>query len=160
MEWKPNRADKTPVYKQIADYIERGISSGEFPSDSKLPSERMLAKELQVNRSTIVAAYEELKSLGVVERQKGSGTRVNTDIWGVSHKRIPNWGRYVEDGSFLPNVPLVQQIRTETQKDDLINLASGELSPELIQVIDFEQFCRRKHLWKTSVMIIHLEMRC
>lgn len=32
MEWKPNRADKTPVYKQIADYIERGISSGEFPS--------------------------------------------------------------------------------------------------------------------------------
>ena len=22
MEWKPNRADKTPVYKQIADYIE------------------------------------------------------------------------------------------------------------------------------------------
>ncbi len=70
MEWKPNRADKTPVYKQIADYIERGISSGEFPSDSKLPSERMLAKELQVNRSTIVAAYEELKSLGVVERQK------------------------------------------------------------------------------------------
>ena len=50
MEWKPNRADKTPVYKQIADYIERGISSGEFPSDSKLPSERILAKELQVNR--------------------------------------------------------------------------------------------------------------
>ena len=48
--------------KQIADYIERGISSGEFPSDSKLPSERMLAKELQVNRSTIVAAYEELKT--------------------------------------------------------------------------------------------------
>ncbi len=90
MEWKPNRADKTPVYKQIAGYIERGISSGEFPSDSKLPSERMLAKELQVNRSTIVAAYEELKSLGVVERQKGSGTRVNIDIWGVSHKRIPN----------------------------------------------------------------------
>lgn len=57
---------------------------------------------------------------------------MNTDIWGVSHKRIPNWGRYVEDGSFLPNVPLVQQIRTETQKDDLINLASGELSSDLI----------------------------
>ncbi|KFN03698.1 PLP-dependent aminotransferase family protein [Bacillus clarus] len=132
MEWQPNRADKTPVYKQIANYIERGISSGEFPSDSKLPSERMLANELQVNRSTIVAAYEELKSLGVVERKKGSGTHVNTDIWGVSRKRIPNWGRYVEDGSFLPNLPLVQQIRTETQKDDLINLASGELSLELL----------------------------
>ena len=25
MEWKPNRADKTPVYKQIADYIEEAF---------------------------------------------------------------------------------------------------------------------------------------
>ncbi len=46
MEWKPNRADKTPVYKQIAGYIERGISSGEFPSDSKLPSERYVSKRI------------------------------------------------------------------------------------------------------------------
>lgn len=30
MEWQPNREDKIPVYKQIADYIERGISTGEF----------------------------------------------------------------------------------------------------------------------------------
>ncbi len=131
MEWKPNREDKKPIYKQIADYIEHGISAGEFPPNSVLPSERALANELQVNRSTVVAAYEELQALGVIERKKGSGTRVSTDIWGISHKRIPNWGRYVEDGSFLPNLPLVQRIRTETQKNDLINLASGELSPSL-----------------------------
>ncbi|GAA3326953.1 hypothetical protein GCM10020331_064960 [Ectobacillus funiculus] len=92
MEWKPNREDKKPIYKQIADYIEHGISSGEFPPDSVLPSERTLAKELQVNRSTVVAAYEELQALGVIERKKGSGTRVSTDIWGIAHKRIPNWG--------------------------------------------------------------------
>jgi GntR family transcriptional regulator of abcA and norABC len=137
MEWKPNRADKKPIYKQIAEYIEHGISSGAFPPDSVLPSERALAKELQVNRSTVVAAYEELQSLGLVERKKGSGTRVSTDIWGISHKRIPNWGRYVEDGSFLPNLPLVQRIRTETQKNDLINLASGELSSDLFPLDQF-----------------------
>jgi DNA-binding transcriptional MocR family regulator len=132
MEWKPDRSLKKPIYKQIADYIEIGISSGLFPVDTVLPSERNLAKELDVNRSTIVAAYEELQSLGIVERRKGSGTRVSTDIWGISHKRIPNWGRYVEDGSFLPNLPLVQRIRTEIQNNDLINLASGELSPDLM----------------------------
>ncbi|MFP3123106.1 PLP-dependent aminotransferase family protein [Ectobacillus funiculus] len=137
MEWKPNREDKKPIYKQIADYIEHGISSGEFPPDSVLPSERILAKELQVNRSTVVAAYEELQALGVIERKKGSGTRVSTDIWGIAHKRIPNWGRYMEDGSFLPNLPLVQRIRTETQKNDLINLASGELSPSLFPTSQF-----------------------
>ncbi|HWO97846.1 MAG TPA: PLP-dependent aminotransferase family protein [Bacillus sp. (in: firmicutes)] len=138
MDWKPNRQDKKPIYKQIADYIEQGISSGMFPPDRVLPSERVLAAELQVNRSTVVAAYEELQSLGIVERKKGSGTRVSTDIWGISHKRIPNWGRYVEDGSFLPNLPLVQRIRTEVQKNDLINLASGELAPGLFPTNQFQ----------------------
>lgn len=138
MEWKPDRTDKKPIYKQIADYIEQGISSGVFSPDSMLPSERALAQEMQVNRSTVVAAYEELQSLGIVERKKGSGTRISTDIWGISHKRIPNWGRYVEDGSFLPNLPLVQRIRTETQKRELINLASGELAPDLFPLDPFQ----------------------
>lgn len=138
MEWKPDRKDKKTIYKQIAEYIEQGISSGQFPADSVLPSERNLAKELNVNRSTVVSAYEELQSLGIVERKKGSGTRVSTDIWGISHKRIPNWGRYVEDGSFLPNLPLVQRIRSEIEKSDLVNLASGELSPDLMPDAHFK----------------------
>jgi DNA-binding transcriptional regulator YhcF (GntR family) len=89
--WKPNRTEKRPIYKQIADYLEQAISTGIFTTESMLPSERALAEELQVNRSTVVAAYEELQSLGIVERKKGSGTRVSTDIWGLEHKRIPNW---------------------------------------------------------------------
>ncbi len=131
MGWKPNRTEKRPIYKQIADYIEQAISTGIFTTESMLPSERALAEDLQVNRSTVVAAYEELQSLGIVERKKGSGTRVSTDIWGLEHRRIPNWSRYLEGGSFLPNLPLVQRIRQETQENDLINLASGELSPSL-----------------------------
>src|SRR4051812_28408863 len=129
--WKPNRTEKNPIYKQIADYIEHGISTGVFAPNNMLPSERVLAEELQVNRSTVVAAYEELQSLGIVERKKGSGTRVSTDIWGLEHRRIPNWNRYLEGGSFLPNLPLVQRIRKETQENDLINMASGELSAHL-----------------------------
>ncbi|TGU97339.1 GntR family transcriptional regulator, partial [Mesorhizobium sp. M00.F.Ca.ET.186.01.1.1] len=49
-----------PLYKQIAEQIEQRISSGEFGPGSSLPSERSLAKELGVNRSTIVAVYDEL----------------------------------------------------------------------------------------------------
>ncbi|WP_046180793.1 PLP-dependent aminotransferase family protein [Domibacillus tundrae] len=138
MEWKPDRTAKKAVYKQIADYIEKGISTGLFSPESVLPSERLLAKELGVNRSTIVAAYDELQSLGIVERRKGSGTRVSTDIWGISHKRIPNWGRYMEDGSFLPNLPLVQRIRNENQNQHVINLSSGELAPALLPRKQFQ----------------------
>lgn len=144
MDWRPDRTDKKPIYKQIADYIEQGISEGIFSPDSLLPSERALASELQVNRSTVVAAYEELQSLGVVERKKGSGTRVSTNIWGIAHKRVPNWGRYVEDGSFLPNLPMVQRIRTETYKNDLINLASGELTAALFPNTEFQEILSRQ----------------
>lgn len=38
----------------------------------------------------------------------------------------------MEDGSFLPNLPLVQKLRNETHKNKLIDLASGELAPDLL----------------------------
>jgi DNA-binding transcriptional MocR family regulator len=139
MNWKPDRSDKKPIYKQIAEYIEKGISAGDFPTDLPLPPERRLAEKLNVNRSTIVAAYDELQAIGLVERKKGSGTWISTDIWGLSHKRMPNWGRYVEGGSFLPNQPVVQRLRTETQREDLIDLASGELAPDLFPSETFQE---------------------
>jgi len=131
MEFILDRSIKKPIYKQIAEHIEKGITSGELSPDHPLPSERALAKKLNVNRSTIVTAYDELHAIGLVVRKKGSGTHISTDIWGIAHKRIPNWGRYVEDGSFLPNLPLVQKLRIETQKNKMINLSSGELTPDL-----------------------------
>jgi DNA-binding transcriptional MocR family regulator len=131
VEWKPNPTLEKPLYKQIAEHIERRIAYREFPPGSLLPSERALAKELRVNRSTIAAAYDELRAAGLIESKKGSGTRVSTDIWGMASKRIPNWGKYVESRGLFPNLPLVRRILKETRRNDLIDMASGELSPDL-----------------------------
>lgn len=131
MEWKPDRQVKKAIYKQLADYIENGIADGSFPLDKPLPSERKLAKLLELNRSTVVAAYDELESNGLIERKRGSGTMISKDIWGITKKRVPSWNRYIEAGSFLPNVPVMQRIRKEMAEHDLINLASGELSEDL-----------------------------
>ncbi len=131
MEWKPDRKAKKAIYKQLAEYIEEGIVNGTFPLDKPLPSERHLAKEFNINRSTVVAAYDELESNGLIERNRGSGTTISKDIWGITKKRIPSWNRYVEAGSFLPNLPVTQRIRQKTVEDKLINLASGELSEDL-----------------------------
>ncbi|WP_088068467.1 MocR-like pyridoxine biosynthesis transcription factor PdxR [Gottfriedia luciferensis] len=131
MEWKPDRSAKKAIYKQLAEFIEEGIVNGSFPPDKPLPSERLLAKEFNINRSTVVATYDELESLGLIERNRGSGTTISKDIWGITRKRIPSWNRYVEGGSFLPNLPVTQRIRQKTVEDKLINLASGELSEDL-----------------------------
>lgn len=131
MDGKVPTGDK-PLYKQIAEQMEQRIGNGEFPPGSYLPSERSLAKELHVNRSTVVAAYDELQAAGVVERKQGSGTIVSKDIWGMARTRVPNWRHLTETGSFRPNLPLIRKIRRETQEHELIDLASGELSPDLV----------------------------
>ncbi|PID01575.1 GntR family transcriptional regulator [Sporosarcina sp. P2] len=131
MQFMLDRSIKKPMYRQLAEQIENGILSGDLSQDQPLPSERKLAKKLGINRSTVVTAYDELEASGLIVRIKGSGTYINTDIWGLTHKRVPNWGRYVEDGSFLPNLPLVQKLRNETEQEGMINLSSGELAADL-----------------------------
>ncbi|WP_427108037.1 PLP-dependent aminotransferase family protein [Lysinibacillus xylanilyticus] len=131
MDWKPDRKAKKAIYKQLAEYIEKGIADGTFPADKPLPSERYLASALNLNRSTVVNAYDELESIGLIERNRGSGTTISKDIWGLTKKRIPSWNRYIEAGSFLPSQPVTQKIRKEAVEHKLINLASGELSEEL-----------------------------
>lgn len=139
MDWKPDRKAKKAIYKQLAEYIENGIANGTFPPDKPLPSERSLAKELNINRSTVVSAYDELESNGLIQRNRGSGTTISKDIWGITKKRIPSWNRYIEAGSFLPNLPVTQMIRKEAVEHKLINLASGELSEDLFPMDSLRQ---------------------
>jgi GntR family transcriptional regulator of abcA and norABC len=130
--WKPDRSAKKPLYQQIVDHLERSISYGELPPGTTLPSERKLAEQLNVNRSTIIQAYDQLRASGRIERTVGSGTRVSRTKWGISPKHTPNWRQYTEGGTFLPNLPLMRRIREVTSNQPtIINMASGELSSDL-----------------------------
>jgi GntR family transcriptional regulator, regulator for abcA and norABC len=132
MGWKPERTEKLPLYKQILSHLETKIVNGEFPPGSRLPSERELANDLNVNRSTINIVFEELRAAGLVKRKVGVGTVVNEGIWDKDHKRLPNWDKYVEDGYYQTNKPLNQKIYRSIRSDDsIINFAIGQLSPEL-----------------------------
>lgn len=132
MEWKVNRQSAIPLYQQIYEWIEQKIAYGEFPPGTLLLSERKLAEQLQVNRMTVVHVYEELHAAGLVERKRGSGTRVSGHKWGILPKGATNWRRYVEGNSFLPTYPLIKQIREKAkQMDSGFDLASGELSADL-----------------------------
>jgi DNA-binding transcriptional MocR family regulator len=136
MDWIPNKANGIPVYKQISNYMESRILNGDYPSGSTLPSERHLAIELKVNRSTIVSSYDELHAIGLVKKVKGMGTVVNIDKKGEGTiKRVPNWEEYVKSGVFQLNNPLNRQIYKIIQSDDRpINFAIGELSQDLLPI--------------------------
>ena len=64
------------LYRRVADAIAGLIGSAELPVGARLPAERPLAEALVVSRSTVVAAYDELRARGLVESRRGSGTTV------------------------------------------------------------------------------------
>ncbi len=144
MEWKLDNDSKIPIYQQVVDFIEKRITYGELPPGSFLPSERKLATQLNVNRSTVTTAYNELRAMGIVESTTGKGTRVSTHMWGVSPTLTPNWRNFVEGGTFLPNLPLLRHIRAEVQQNEnIIDFANGELGCNLYPHDQLQTILRR-----------------
>lgn len=64
---------KKPLYEQIYDYIRHEIRSGALLVEERLPSTRALARYLEVSRSTVELAYEQLLSEGYIEARPCSG---------------------------------------------------------------------------------------
>lgn len=63
-------------YEAIAHALLTGISSGQYPPGSLLPTEAQLCADYGVSRETVRSAMRQLIELGLVTRRKGIGTRV------------------------------------------------------------------------------------
>jgi DNA-binding transcriptional MocR family regulator len=63
-----------PVYRQIVDGVRAAALDGRLRSGHRLPATRDLARQLGVNRNTVVAAYETLAEEGRVRSHTGKGT--------------------------------------------------------------------------------------
>ena len=64
---------RVPLYEQIYRYIKSDIQSGKIQKGEKLPSTRALSRYLEVSRSTVELAYEQLLSEGYVEAEPYRG---------------------------------------------------------------------------------------
>src|SRR5689334_15222328 len=68
-----NRASGVPVFRQVIDQIVFMIEAGELQDGDRLPSSRLLATNLDVNRNTTARAYAELNRLGYLSSQGRAG---------------------------------------------------------------------------------------
>lgn len=66
----------TPIYMQIIEALIRDIERGRLTSGTYLPSSRELARVLNVNRKTVVFAYEDLIAQGWLDSAGTRGTMV------------------------------------------------------------------------------------
>lgn len=73
-------APGTAVYVQIAHAIVRDIQRGRLKPGAVLPSTRELAASLDVNRKTVMLAFDELVSQGWIVSQGRRGTFVSSEL--------------------------------------------------------------------------------
>lgn len=136
-------ADERPVYRQIVEGIRTAFRDGRLRAGGKLPPTRDLARDLGVNRNTVVAAYENLIADGLAEGHPGRGTFLVATLTGeaaaADARFAEDWPTTFSRAVEGPGVSgLVSVYRTASFSEG-ISFAGSYPAAELMPVDAFRQ---------------------
>ena len=77
MEFHKNK----PIYLQIVDVISQKVVTKEWREETKIPTVKELAKELEVNHNTLMRSLELLQSEDVLMSKRGVGLFLTKDSY-------------------------------------------------------------------------------
>ena len=72
----------TRLYLQLVERLKHSIATGAIKAGEQLPSVRRMAEDLVINPNTVVRAYRDLETEGLVELRHGSGVFVRDSVAG------------------------------------------------------------------------------
>lgn len=122
----------TPIYLQIVNQIKEMILKGEITDGFVLPSERSLARHLNVHRNTIIKAYMELKAEDFLASSRGIGYMVSYQIDPVHEDRAGNaisWSSIIKD-EYLDLKITFDDLFSKSCSSTSISFAGGIASAE------------------------------
>jgi DNA-binding FadR family transcriptional regulator len=108
----------------VVETLTAKIHAGEYPTDSRLPSERALAVELGVSRNTLREALDVLENRKLVRRRQGSGSFV---IYKSDSPEDPLPGSIGERTSPLDHLIVRSIIEPEMIRLAVMNMTPREL---------------------------------
>ena len=136
---KLERTSGVPLYQQICQALRDAILAGELAEGTRLPTERAFAQELGVNRTTVMNAYNELASEGLIEGHVGRGTLVRRSYIPEPgepfESDIPSWLFGLaegEDAILGPDARVLSEIASMGERKEIISLAAGTPAPDLL----------------------------
>lgn len=83
---------RTGLVEQVIDQLRTSVSTGEWPVDTKIPTEPTLAETLGVGRNTVREAVRALAHSGILDVRQGDGTyvRATSEVSGALHRLCGN----------------------------------------------------------------------
>lgn len=75
-----------PKYRQIIDAIQQKIKAGELKKGDQISSLNRLCKQFGLSQDTVLMAYNELKSKGIITSQVGKGYFIQNENTDFRHK--------------------------------------------------------------------------
>ena len=115
----------TSKYREIAETLRREILNGKYDETGIVPSEMQIARRFGVSRSTSIRVMIELQKLGLIERLRGSGTKLSEGVRNMTGSFgmiVPGW-RTVE--IMGPISAAITEAVREAGYDLLSNTISG-----------------------------------
>jgi len=153
-----DRSSPIPIYRQIERQIRGMILSGTLPAGFRLPPERRLAESLQVNRTTVLAAYRELRGDQLVTSRVGSGTVVLSATGlepGDRAGAAPPWRQLLREGVAASSDSLVRDLLQLTERSDVISLAIGLPAADLMPLDELAVLFDRLRLEVGGPLLLH-----
>ncbi|MFV0560302.1 MAG: PLP-dependent aminotransferase family protein [Enterococcus sp.] len=146
--WQKVQRSKKPAYIQIVEQISQAIDSQRLLTGDRLQSERQLAVQFGVNRSTVVHALDELRDLGRITSRQGSGRFVSPTTWGefsvprVDFRRLASKNYIKEKDRFGEKI---SEMKHENRQ--IVDFYSSELPVDLLPCFSFPDI-RWKDIWE------------
>lgn len=123
------RLETRRLPERAKDALLDSIAKGSFPN-GKLPSEKQLASELGVSRTTIREALQSLEEAGVVSRQHGVGTRVNYHVVrAISLNSVAGFFELIREAGYQPAIAWTTVERGAAAVDAASRLGRPEGTP-------------------------------
>lgn len=145
-----NRQSATPVFTQLANGLIDLIRKGQIKPGYQLPASREMASVLKLNRTTVVAAYEELQVQGWVETIKRKGNFISNRLPIISPKafqRPTSTGFPAAQHNNFYRVIAAPQVETRRLKPNQLMINDGypdaRIAP-LDLIIDRYRFLSRR----------------
>ena len=126
-----------PLYGHLVELLEAAISKGELASGARVPPERELASRLGISRTTVVSAYRELESRGLLRGYVGRGTFVCAppDPSGAPFA----WRGKIAAAALRSSDPTMRDALRHASDGRLLSLAAGEPAIDCFPTAAFQK---------------------